>query len=74
MLQDNFYKYITKAGFELERGDTEDNKHIKIEDLKKVTNYEVQKYEKEIINLEKEVETQDIEVLKKEYKRVIKKI
>ena len=73
VLQDNFYKYVTRAGFELERGDTEDNKHIKIEDLKKVTNYEVQKYEKEIINLEQEVETEDIELLKKEYKRVIKK-
>lgn len=73
VLQDNFYKYVTRAGFELERGDTEDNKHIKIEDLKKVTNYEVQKYEKEIINLEQEIETEDIELLKKEYKRVIKK-
>ena len=29
---------MTKCGFDLERGDTKDNKHIKIEDLKKVTN------------------------------------
>ena len=39
-LQDNFHKYMTRAGFELERVDTKDNQHIKIEDLKKITNYE----------------------------------
>lgn len=72
-LQDNFYNYITKFGFDLERGDTRDNKHIKIEDLKKVTNYEMQKYEKEMINLEQELDIENPEELKKEYKRVIKK-
>ncbi len=73
ILQDNFYNYITKAGFNLEHGDTADNKHIKIEDLKKVTNYELQKYEKNSINLESEKDIQDIDILKNEYKRVIKK-
>ncbi len=73
VLQDNFYKYVTKAGFELERGNSDDNKHIKIEDLKRVTNYEVQKYEKNSIKLENEINTEDIEVLKQDYKRVIKK-
>ena len=34
-LQDNFYKYVTKAGFNLERGKTGENKHINIETLKK---------------------------------------
>ena len=72
-LQDNFYDYITKSGFDLERGDTKDNKHIKIEDLKKVTNYEMQKYEKEIINLEQELDIENPEELKKEYKRMIRK-
>lgn len=72
-LQDNFYDYITKSGFDLERGDTKDNKHIKIEDLKKVTNYEMQKYEKEMINLEQELDIENSEELKKEYKRIIRK-
>ena len=72
-LQDNFYDYITKSGFDLERGDTKDNKHIKIEDLKKVTNYEMQKYEKEMINLEQELDIESPEELKKEYKRIIRK-
>ena len=72
-LQDNFYDYITKSGFDLERGDTKDNKHIKIEDLKKVTNYEMQKYEKEMINLEQELDIENPEELKKEYKRMIRK-
>ena len=72
-LQDNFHDYITKSGFDLERGDTKDNKHIKIEDLKKVTNYEMQKYEKEMINLEQELDIENPEELKKEYKRIIRK-
>ena len=72
-LQDNFYDYITKSGFDLERGDTKDNKHIKIEDLKKVTNYEMQKYEKKMINLEQELDIENPEELKKEYKRIIRK-
>ena len=73
ILQDNFYSYVTRAGFELERGNNTDNKHIKIEDLKKITNYELQKYENNSIKLENEINTEDIEVLKQDYKRVIKK-
>lgn len=72
-LQDNFYKYMTRAGFNLDRGDTENNKHIKIADLKQFTNYEVQKYQKEIVSLEQEVHTENIEEIKKDYRRVIKK-
>lgn len=73
VLQDNFYKYLIKSGFDLERGNSEDNKHIKIEDLKRLTNYELQKYEKETIKLEQEIDTQNIDILKQDYKRVIKK-
>lgn len=73
VLQDNFYKYMTRAGFELERGETEKNKHIPIEQLKQVTNYEIQEFEKQSIKYEKELETDNIEELKKEYKRVIRK-
>ena len=73
VLQDNFYKYMTRAGFELERGETEKNRHIPIEQLKQVTNYEMQEFEKQSIKYEKELETDNIEELKKEYKRVIRK-
>ncbi len=38
---------MVKAGFELKRSDTKDNQHIKIEDLKKITNYEMQEMYKD---------------------------
>lgn len=71
-LQDNFYSYMTKSGFDLERG-LKGNTHLETEKLKKITNYEVQKYEMQSINLEQEKELTDTEELKKEYKRVIRK-
>ena len=46
-LQDNFYKYITDNGFNLERGKTSNSKHLDIETLKQVTNYDNIKYELE---------------------------
>ncbi len=73
MLQDNYYKYMVRSGFKLDRGDTKDNEHLKISDLKRITTYEMQKYEKEMLELEKEIDTEDKEILKREYKRVIKK-
>lgn len=71
ILQNNFYSYMTRAGFELERG-LEGNKHIETQELKKLTNYEVIKYE-EKANLEQEREIIDTEELKNEYKRIIRK-
>lgn len=71
ILQNNFYSYMTRAGFELERG-LEGNKHIETNELKKLTDYEVIKYE-EKANLEQEQEITDTEELKKEYKRIIRK-
>ena len=73
ILQDNFYKYMTRAGFDLERGETEKNEHIPIEKLKVMTNYEMQELEKQSMKLEQEKDTNNIEVLKEDYKRVIKK-
>jgi hypothetical protein len=64
---------MTRAGFELNRGETEKNEHIPIEKLKTITNYEVQEFEKQVIKYEKEIETENIEVLKENYKKVIKK-
>ena len=46
-LQNNFYSYMTKAGFLLERGNSKENNHIPIETLKNITNYENIKYEME---------------------------
>ncbi len=71
-LQDNFHSYMTKSGFNLERG-LQGNTHLETDKLKKLTNYEVQKYEMQSINLEQEREITDTEELKKEYKRVIRK-
>lgn len=72
-LQDNFHKYMVKSGFDLERGDSKENKHIEIEKLKKITNFEMQEMFKESKYLEKEIVTNDIEVLRVDYKRIIKK-
>lgn len=72
-LQDSFYNYMIKSGFELERGDTKDNKHIDIERLKKITDYETQKYKKQTEQLESTINTNNIEILKLENKRIIKK-
>ena len=71
-LQDNFYKYMTRAGFELERGLT-GNIHLETDKLKKVTNYEVQKYQMQSLSLEQDKEITDTEELKEEHKRVIRK-
>ena len=44
-LQDNFYKYITKNGFDLERGKQREIEHLSTEKLKQVTNFDNIKYE-----------------------------
>ena len=44
-LQDEFYKYITDRGFDLERGKTRDIEHLSTEKLKQITNYDNIKYE-----------------------------
>ena len=54
-LQNNFYDYITSKGFELERGievEQTGAKHEKIEDLKKLTNFENTKKVLDNIKLE----------------------
>ena len=54
-LQNNFYEYITSKGFELERGievEQIGEKHEKIEDLKKLTNFENTKKVLDNIKLE----------------------
>ena len=53
-LQNNFYSYMTKFGFNLERGNKEENEHIPIEKLKKITNYESQEIFEETKHYEQE--------------------
>ena len=72
-LQDSFYSYMTKSGFNLERGNKEENEHIPIEKLKKITNYEVQEMFKETTHYEQEKTTNDIEIIRDDYKRIINK-
>ena len=65
-LQNNFHKYITSKGFELDRGlpvEETATKHEKIEDLKKITNFENTKKVLDSINLELP-ETPDIKDIK----------
>lgn len=44
-LQDNFYKYVTDNGFDLERGKARKVEHLSTEKLKQITNYDNIKYE-----------------------------
>ena len=53
ILQDNFHKYMVRAGFDLERGIERDRKNIPLEKYKELTNYEMQEYKMQTINLEK---------------------
>lgn len=73
ILQDRFFKYVTDNGFDLERGNTKDNEHIPIEKLKKITNFEVQEMFKDTNCLEQKKITDNIEIMRNEYKRVINK-
>ena len=68
-LQNNFYDFITSKGFELERGievEQTGAKHEKIEDLKKITNFENTKKVLDNIKLElpKIPDINDIKIIK----------
>ena len=73
ILQDKFYKCVIDNGFDLERGNTNGNEHINIEQLKKITNYEVQTMFESTQDYEQEKVTNDIEVMREDYRRVINK-
>ena len=73
ILQDKFYKCVTDNGFTLERGNAKGNDHINIEQLKKITNYEMQTMFENTQNYEQEKVTNDIEVIREDYRRIIKK-
>ena len=73
-LQDNFYTYMTKSGFNLERGKSNENEHIPIKQLKVITNHEVQKFESKSVKTEQEITTNTMEEIRTDYPRLIKKI
>lgn len=75
ILQNNFYDYITSKGFELERGievEQTGAKHEKIEDLKKITNFENTKKVLDSIKLElpEILDINDIKIIKLNRKKV----
>lgn len=70
-LQDNFYSYMIKSGFDLERGNAKENTHIPIETLKSITEYENIKYEQTQTPV-KEIKTNDIKELQLQNKKLVK--
>ena len=78
-LQDHFYNYMTRAGFDIERGkEIENREYIPVKEFKTITNYEMQKYDKELLDFQNDMSTKDIdslsdEEMKSEYKRIIKR-
>lgn len=73
-LQDNFYSYMTKSGFDLERGKSQDVEHLSTEKLKQVTGYNNIKYELENnteINLVQKINNKNLPVIVEQNKSLI---
>ena len=70
-LQDNFYKYISDNGFDLERGKSRETKHIDTETLKQITNYDNIKYELTNIQVQP-INTKDKSSILQQNKELIK--
>ena len=69
-LQDNFYKHIIENGFNLERGKTSNSKHVNIETLKQITNYDNIKYELEQEEI-KQINTTNTSVILAQNKELV---
>ena len=69
-LQDNFYKHIIENGFNLERGKTSNSKHVNIETLKQITNYDNIKYELEQEEI-KQINTTNTSVMLAQNKELV---
>ena len=70
-LQDNFHKYMQKAGFDLERGKNKGNEHLSIEQLKSLSNYEKIKEEIEKTPV-KETNSTSLVLIVTENKKLVK--
>lgn len=69
-LQNDFHKYMKVAGFDLARGNSKENKHIPIETLKSITNYENIKFEMEQEEI-KPIETKDTALIVAQNKELV---
>ena len=69
-LQDAFYKYITDNDFDLERGKQRGAKHLDMETLKQITNYDNIKYELTHEKV-KQLETKDTSLILKQNQELI---
>lgn len=70
-LQNNFHRYITEHGFDLERGKANNTEHLKIETLKQVTCYDNIKYELTQEEI-KPIETKNTALILQQNKELIK--
>ena len=69
-LQDDFFQYIKDHGFNLERGKSKGSKHVDIETLKQITNYDNIKYELEHEEI-KPIETQNTALIVKQNQELV---
>ena len=69
-LQDNFYKYVSENGFDLERGKSRKIEHLSTEKLKQITNYDNIKYE---LSHEKvqEIDTKNVDMILKQNNELV---
>ena len=70
-LQNNFHKYINICGFNLDRGANHNNKHLSMEQLKSLTNYDKIKEEINKTSI-KEITSNSLDLVVAENKKLIK--
>ena len=77
-LQDDYYDYITKAGYEMNRGKSKGTSSVDMAEYKRITSYELQKYNKKLLDIECDIHSIDVDKesnmdrIKEEYKRAIR--
>lgn len=73
-LQDNYHKYLTKCGFNLECSRNVENTHLAIKNLKVITDFEEQQFlNKSSPHIEEVIPSDDVTEIKEHYKKVIRK-
>ena len=70
-LQNNFHKYINICGFNLDRGANHNNKHLSMEQLKSLTNYDKIKEEINKTSI-KEITSNSLDLVVAENKKLVK--
>lgn len=73
-LQDNFYKRVKNAGFNLERGKENSNsKHYDLDEFKRITNYKIRELPTNFKEQESPIKSNNKKVINEDYLRVINK-